>query len=283
MALPGGRQQRGESDYITAVREVHEEVGLSLWDDDCWLYVGRMDDRHIDSFGGVKPLAVCPFIFLQRSAVTPRIVLDAAEVHAALFTPLSFFTDPAIRWDHLVHPLVRTWTSRWKGKRRVEVGYKVKKNTTSTAASPSPPSSSSSSSSPSASLRRLLPSLGSLPAVHFPALALPGHFETADGRHGISLRDTLIYQHTAEEQRQRQHTQQLMQSASTTAAQAAATLHADDKSDDDEDEDDDDREDSIAHGELTMDVDIEPGAFILCQRTYSRTTSPALPCAALCL
>ena len=243
MALPGGRQQRGESDFITAVREVWEEVGLTLWDESQWLFIGRIDDRHIESFGGVKPLAVCPFLFLQRTPITPRLSMEQKEVHAVVFTPLSFFTDPQLRWDYLVHPLVKTWRGRWRGKRRVDVGYFVRKKSTATATSaPTSPSS----------LRRLLPSITSLSSVHFPALALPGHFETADGRHGVSLRDTLLYQHSPEEQRQRQQHQ--------------VTRRPSPSVDSDEGGEEEEEEEGVEEGggsELTMDVDIEAGAFIL--------------------
>ena len=299
MALPGGRQQRGESEFNTAVREVMEEVGLRLWESECWLYVGRMSDRPINSFGNVKPLAVCPFIFLQLSRATPPLSLEEKEVAAAVWTPLRFFSDPQVQFAFIVHPLVRSASTRWRrsgrSRRRLEVGFKVKRRegvpasassasdtaSTLSASSASPPSpssppASSHSHAPAFRLPHLrLPSISALPSVHFPALALPGQFETADGRHGVSLGDTLIYQHTAEQQRQRQHNasrrqqqQQQQQQPASPVAAPPLTGEAKEAEDDEDDSDDEDDDASLISGDelsspVELDVDIEPAAFIL--------------------
>ena len=203
MALPGGRQQAGETDYHTVVREVEEEVGLQLAAGSEVLYLGRMSDRHINSYGKVKPLAVCPFIFLLTTLHPPTLRLDRKEVGAAVWTPLSYFTSEAVRFGYMVHPLVIQTRDRWQrrgGRRKVEVGYRVKRMDSSLSApslAAQVPSASAAGSGARSLLPVKLPSLFSLPSVQFPALALPGEFETADGRRGVSLGDTLLYQPTA--------------------------------------------------------------------------------------
>ena len=206
MALPGGRQQAGETDYHTAVREVEEEVGLELAapaaaDGSEVLYIGRMSDRHINSYGNVKPLAVCPFIFLLTTPTPPALRLDSKEVGAAVWAPLSYFTTESVRFGYMVHPLVIQTRDRWQrrgGRRKVEVGYRVRRMDNSLSAPSLPAQAPSSVAAGGGGVRGLLPvklpSLFSLPSVQFPALALPGEFETADGRRGISLGDTLLYQ-----------------------------------------------------------------------------------------
>ena len=210
MALPGGRQQAGETDYHTVVREVEEEVGLQLAASPSAaggssevLYIGRMSDRHINSYGKVKPLAVCPFIFLLTTPNPPALRLDSKEVGAVVWTPLSYFTSEAVRFGYMVHPLVIQTRDRWQrrgGRRKVEVGYRVKRMDSSLSAvslpSQTPSSSAAAGSGGRGVLPVKLPSLFSLPSVEFPALALPGEFETADGRQGMSLGDTLLYQPT---------------------------------------------------------------------------------------
>jgi len=207
MALPGGRQQAGETDYHTVVREVQEEVGLQLaaggggGGGSEVLFIGRMSDRHINSYGNVKPLAVCPFIFLLTTPTPPALRLDSKEVGAVVWTPLSYFTTPAVRFGYMVHPLVIQTRDRWQrrgGRRKVEVGYRVKRMDNSLSApsltAAQVPSVSVAGSSVRSLLPMKLPSLFSLPSVQFPALALPGEFETADGRRGVSLGDTLLFQ-----------------------------------------------------------------------------------------
>ena len=286
MALPGGRQQPGETDYHTAVREVEEEVGLRLeGSGEEVLYLGRMSDRHINSYGNVKPLAVCPFIFLLTTPHPPVVRLDSKEVGAVVWTPLSYFTAPSVRFAYMVHPLVIQTRDRWQrrgGRRRVEVGYRVRRMDSSLSApslhTPSPSPSSTAGSGVAGLLSGKLPSLFNLPSVQFPALALPGEFETADGRHGVSLGDTIIYQTSATAD----HTSSTaaVPSASTPASSLLSTpvaptsslpLRSADATADSShppappshDADGDGDSDDGLSSKMEHDIDVAPGTFIL--------------------
>lgn len=57
MAFPGGRNEEGENDLDTVVREVQEEVGLDLNSND-FVKLGCLDDREITSLLGGKPFMI---------------------------------------------------------------------------------------------------------------------------------------------------------------------------------------------------------------------------------
>lgn len=57
MAFPGGRNEAGETDQDTVVREVREEVGLDLGSDD-YVKLGCLDDRELTSLLGGKPIMI---------------------------------------------------------------------------------------------------------------------------------------------------------------------------------------------------------------------------------
>lgn len=81
MALPGGRHEEGDPDLAaTAVREVQEEVGLSLSDDATPL--GRLDDVRTHTGDTV----VRPFVWALR---TPVILTPNAEVAEIHWVPLA--------------------------------------------------------------------------------------------------------------------------------------------------------------------------------------------------
>lgn len=58
MSFPGGRQDKGETDEETAIREVREEIGWDLKDQTRFLSLGQLDDKPMDGLKNVKPLAV---------------------------------------------------------------------------------------------------------------------------------------------------------------------------------------------------------------------------------
>lgn len=87
MALPGGRSSSADTDLLdTAIREVLEEVGMSLGRDQL---VGRLADV-IPRTPTLPPIAVRPFVFVVPAR--PRLVLNP-EVSAAAWVPI----------DHLLH------------------------------------------------------------------------------------------------------------------------------------------------------------------------------------
>jgi 8-oxo-dGTP pyrophosphatase MutT (NUDIX family) len=88
MALPGGRREPSDDDLVaTAMREVHEEVGLTL---ERSQLVGRLADV-IPRTPVLPPVAVRPFVFGIPSRLP---VILSHEVSAASWVPI----------DHLLHP-----------------------------------------------------------------------------------------------------------------------------------------------------------------------------------
>ena len=78
----GRRDASDASDLNTAVRETQEEIGLCLSSPDFEL-LGQLPERPVTARGEVIPdMTLCPFVFLQKSAETPRMSLQLAEVAA---------------------------------------------------------------------------------------------------------------------------------------------------------------------------------------------------------
>src|SRR5690606_34959449 len=91
VGFPGGRQQQGETDYQTAVREVREEIGLDLDNQRQFRFLAQLPDRHIDPYKKIKPLSISTFVFLQVSPLTPRFHLEPREVAAVIWAPFAQF------------------------------------------------------------------------------------------------------------------------------------------------------------------------------------------------
>ncbi len=85
MALPGGRRDDTDVDLVhTARREAREEVGITLPDP-----IGRLPDVGSRSRGGF--ISTVAFEVPAR----PPLVLEEAEVAAAVWIPLAHLLDPA--------------------------------------------------------------------------------------------------------------------------------------------------------------------------------------------
>ena len=84
VSFPGGRQEAGESPQQTALRESHEETGLSPADVDL---VGELDPLATFSSGSL----IVPFVGLL--AQRPTLVAEEAEVEAILHVPLADLLD----------------------------------------------------------------------------------------------------------------------------------------------------------------------------------------------
>ncbi len=89
LALPGGRREEGDHDLVdTAIREVLEEVGMSLSRDQL---SGRLADV-IPRTPTIPPVAVRPWVFVVPSR--PRLVLNS-EVSAAEWVGVDHLLDTA--------------------------------------------------------------------------------------------------------------------------------------------------------------------------------------------
>lgn len=84
IALPGGRQARGESDLETATRETREEVGLNL-SGGGFEVLARLDDVKVTQSKG-RPLVVAVFVFRQLTPQSPPLELQTSEVAEAWWT-----------------------------------------------------------------------------------------------------------------------------------------------------------------------------------------------------
>lgn len=85
-ALPGGRVDHGETLRQAALRELHEEMGIALGDDDV---LGRLDDYPTRS--GFK---ISPFVIWAEGPL--EIVPDPEEVARVFYIPLVDLDSPKI-------------------------------------------------------------------------------------------------------------------------------------------------------------------------------------------
>lgn len=89
IALPGGRRDAEDEDLLhTAMREVEEEVGVSVHRE--LQLVGALDELS-PRMPHLPPLVIAPFVFAVPAATTP--VIDTREVEAAIWVPVSALRD----------------------------------------------------------------------------------------------------------------------------------------------------------------------------------------------
>ena len=106
VALPGGKQEPGETELQAAMREVAEEVGLDLQQLP-WECLGHIDDRR------ALELTVRCYVFLLPSEHRPAIALQTSEVAACGWCPL----------QHLCRPTSEVQvTATWPNSRFINSG-----------------------------------------------------------------------------------------------------------------------------------------------------------------
>ena len=89
MAFPGGRMEPADAHgYAVAVRETHEEIGLTLGPEDTC--IGRLSDINARPNRGAFGMAVSPFVFRLEREVDFSPNYEVAEV---VWIPLEFLLD----------------------------------------------------------------------------------------------------------------------------------------------------------------------------------------------
>jgi len=91
VAFPGGKQEPGETDLQTVVREVWEEIGINLEAPGTWQFLGRINDRF------ALELVVHCFVYLQLVMDSPRLKMQQTEVAACNWVPVHCLCGPSHR------------------------------------------------------------------------------------------------------------------------------------------------------------------------------------------
>lgn len=98
MSFPGGKiDPEDESARMAAIREVEEEVGLTLTEDD---YVGQIDDVYGLKVDNQYSVHVSCFVFKPAKELSP---VGNYEVADLVWLPISFLDNPDNAHDHR-HP-----------------------------------------------------------------------------------------------------------------------------------------------------------------------------------
>lgn len=94
ISLPGGRQEDGETLQATALREAHEEVGVSPQE---LQVIGKLSMLY------TPPSNFCIQPFIAFSPARPEFELEAKEVAELIETPLSLLLNPKTRRQEIWH------------------------------------------------------------------------------------------------------------------------------------------------------------------------------------
>jgi 8-oxo-dGTP pyrophosphatase MutT (NUDIX family) len=98
MSFPGGKLESDDaSAKAAAIREVEEEVGLVLTDDD---YIGQLDDSYGIKVNRQYSVHVACFVFMPQRKLSP---VGNYEVADLVWLPFSYLQQPARAYDHR-HP-----------------------------------------------------------------------------------------------------------------------------------------------------------------------------------
>jgi len=92
MAFPGGKMDStDQSIYHTALRELHEEIGLEAAK---LKQLGRLSDQLTKTHSGLRPMIISPFIFELNKQTDFVLNHEVAEI---VWVPLTHFSTPVNR------------------------------------------------------------------------------------------------------------------------------------------------------------------------------------------
>lgn len=122
IAIPGGRQDAGETDVQTAIRETYEEVGIDL--NRNGFFVGGLDQRLLRiSWGSRIAMVLCPYVFVLNNPDV-EIIPQWSEVCSCFWIPISQLIDPDRHTYHVV-PVGDRLGLHWMGPLRHIITYQV--------------------------------------------------------------------------------------------------------------------------------------------------------------
>lgn len=97
IAFPGGKRDDSDKSLLAAcIREVREEVGLTLLPD---TLIGSLDDIQARKRGNLLDFYIEPFLFHVEEK--PTLELSASEVERAFWIPLDYLLDPGNRTSYV--------------------------------------------------------------------------------------------------------------------------------------------------------------------------------------
>ena len=91
LAFPGGKCEDYETDFETAVRETEEEIGVSLNDENNFLYVGKIPLNYFAYFKKGKKRFISVHIFLSLNPEKIVYKLNKMEVEKIIWASLDTF------------------------------------------------------------------------------------------------------------------------------------------------------------------------------------------------
>jgi len=99
IAFPGGQLDLNESDFDAVVREVKEEIGLDIFNNSLFYWLGRLPCQNLRKKG--KPLIVIPHVFIQLSLIDEELTINREEVSAAWWVKVDIFSKIVCMSDSL--------------------------------------------------------------------------------------------------------------------------------------------------------------------------------------
>lgn len=91
IAYPGGKNNKGESDFHTVAREVQEEVGLNLLDNESFIFLGKIPRNFFVYYRRETEWMLSVHVFFQKNPLKQTIKLCEREIDNLFWCPLNRF------------------------------------------------------------------------------------------------------------------------------------------------------------------------------------------------